>query len=118
MFFLLYDCQSIFVHCTVGVCFVFCDLGSAMVNHYLCVLHSLLLLNFFLRGSTNHRSYFTFCFSFLFFSPSLFSFLFGTCIWKILGAVGIWQHIFGGFCFDVYFTNTYNVGALFFVTYS
>lgn len=32
---------------------------------------------------------------------------------EILGAVGIWQHIFGGFCFDVYFTNTYNVGALF-----
>lgn len=36
---------------------------------------------------------------------------------EILGAVGIWLAIhIGGFCF--YVTNTYNVGALFFVTYS
>lgn len=38
---------------------------------------------------------------------------------EILGAVGIWLAIhIGGFCFVVYVTNTYNVGALFFVTYS
>lgn len=78
MFFLLYDCQSIFVHCTVGVCFVFCDLGSAMVNHYLCVLHSLLLLNFlgwFIKPP--------FIFDLFFFFPFFLSFSFLFSFWNL-----------------------------------
>ena len=91
----------------------FAILGLPWVNHYLHFIFSVFHIpfscqTFWVVDQTAVHTYF-----FLLLS------LFGTYLhMEILGAVGIWHIYFGGFCFDVYFTNTYNVGACFYPVYT